>query len=137
MDSFDDILDVVKELVLTSAIIKMDTPEFHKYKLYFQGIYMALFTIRLFYLLLYKKEATLEQDIKFLIISIVINMLLFIVGLKSSLRDIDESYKKQCSCDLIVEYNDDIKELNKIKNGILKNNSNVILEETNLEEDDY
>lgn len=95
MDSFDDIIDIVHEFVFTTAMIKVSTPKFKKWVLHLQGIYMILSVVRLYYLLVYKKEVTITKSIKLMMLFEIGNLVFFIYSLKTNLQEIDILHKQE------------------------------------------
>ena len=95
MDSVDDIMDIVHELVFTTSMFKINTPKFKKWLLYSQGLYMVLSILRLYYLLVYKKEMSITKSTRFLIIFEAFNLMIFMYRLQNNLKEIDILHNKQ------------------------------------------
>jgi len=123
MDSFDDIIDIVHEFVFTTAMLKMSTPKFKKWMLYLQGIYMVLSVVRLYYLLVHKKELTITKSIKFMMMFEIINLVFFIYALQNNLREIDILHEQE----KIKEAKETMKAntKNAIKNKVESNKKNI------------
>ena len=95
MDSVDDIIDIVHELVFTVSVFKMSSPQLKKWVLYIQGVYMVLSVLRLYYLLVYRREMTITKSTKLMMAFEALNLILFFYSLKSNLLEIDTLHKIQ------------------------------------------
>ena len=95
MDSVDDIIDIVHELVFTVSVFKMSSPQLKKWVLYAQGVYMVLSVLRLYYLLVYRREMTITKSTKLMMAFEALNLIFFFYSLKSNLLEIDTLHKIQ------------------------------------------
>lgn len=95
MDSVDDIIDIVHELVFTVSVFKMSSPQLKKWVLYVQGAYMVLSVLRLYYLLVYRREMTITKSTKLMMAFEALNLIFFFYSLKSNLLEIDTLHKIQ------------------------------------------